>query len=228
LRELQCWMLLRVSIMSCVNSFARGLENLNFRDVSNRTVAYPFDDAANVFGEVACESGVGRNPGMHGSYFHHCARFIDRMRQRLLAIRVLAHLYRCDSREGVRMIGGTNYDRVDSLLHVFQHDAPVVITLHTRILDELSRASLCPVPSMTVSGKPAYLFSSFPKQTIEKHFEWMREYEIDGALLRRFVGSIPGQRFPRPVLLPSIKPKLRRDRWHNSSKHLHRRMRSSM
>jgi hypothetical protein len=59
---------------------------------------------------------------------------------------------------------------------------------------ELTPDSRCPLPSESINGKPGYLFSSFSKSTVDKHFEWMQQYDIDGALLQRFTGSIPGQR----------------------------------
>jgi hypothetical protein len=46
------------------------------------------------------------------------------------------------------------------------------------------------LPNMTIGGKQAYVFSSFAKETVEKHFEWMKTYGIDGALVQRFVGEI--------------------------------------
>jgi hypothetical protein len=58
---------------------------------------------------------------------------------------------------------------------------------------------------MTVNGKPAYVFSSFPKETVETHFEWMREYQIDGALVQRFIGSIQPQRQEGDLVLVNIR-----------------------
>jgi len=40
------------------------------------------------------------------------------------------------------------------------------------------------------SGKQAWLFSSAWPEVANTHFRWMREHEIDGAFLQRFVGSI--------------------------------------
>ncbi|MBB6730212.1 carbohydrate-binding protein [Cohnella sp. CBP 2801] len=36
------------------------------------------------------------------------------------------------------------------------------------------------------NGQPAKLFSSYDQETVNKHFEWMRTYNIDGAALQRF------------------------------------------
>lgn len=52
----------------------------------------------------------------------------------------------------------------------------------------------CLNPYMTVQGGPAYIFSSFPQQTADIHFRWMREYNIDGALMQRFIGETAGYR----------------------------------
>lgn len=40
---------------------------------------------------------------------------------------------------------------------------------------------------------PAYLFSSQDRQTVERHFDWMLEYGIDGVFLSRFVVSVAGR-----------------------------------
>lgn len=41
----------------------------------------------------------------------------------------------------------------------------------------------------TLSGKPAYLFSSARPEVVYTHFKWMQEYNIDGAFLQRFIGG---------------------------------------
>ncbi len=40
------------------------------------------------------------------------------------------------------------------------------------------------------NGEPAELFSSYSEQTVNKHFEWMQTYGIDGAALQRFAGEL--------------------------------------
>lgn len=59
------------------------------------------------------------------------------------------------------------------------------------ITTEWSPAGRCPLAKLTINGAPAYLFSSFRKETTDIHFRWMREYGIDGALIQRFTGEIP-------------------------------------
>ena len=38
----------------------------------------------------------------------------------------------------------------------------------------------------TASGEQAYLFSSTESSVVHRHFQWMREHDIDGVLLQRF------------------------------------------
>jgi hypothetical protein len=49
------------------------------------------------------------------------------------------------------------------------------------------------VPDFTLpDGRPAELFSSDHPLTVLRHFEWMRDYGIDGAWLQHFVVDLPG------------------------------------
>ncbi len=70
---------------------------------------------------------------------------------------------------------------------------------------ELNAASRCLLPGVTIGGRPAYVFSSFSKDTVEKHFEWMRSYQIDGALLQRFINSIPPQHAEGDIVLKNVR-----------------------
>jgi hypothetical protein len=58
-------------------------------------------------------------------------------------------------------------------------------------LREYDPADLCPVPTLTIQGKPAYLYSDWNKNVVLHQFLWMRQYGIDGALAQRFVADIP-------------------------------------
>jgi hypothetical protein len=42
------------------------------------------------------------------------------------------------------------------------------------------------------NGKPADLFSSANPKTVERHFEWMRKYGIDGVFAQRFLVGLGG------------------------------------
>ena len=50
-----------------------------------------------------------------------------------------------------------------------------------------------PTPGLTYpNGAQAELFSPENAHTVLRHFEWMRDYDIDGAWLQHFVVDLPG------------------------------------
>jgi hypothetical protein len=60
-------------------------------------------------------------------------------------------------------------------------------------MTELGDDEKYPAPGFTYpDGKPASLFSSANAKTVERHFEWMRKYGIDGAFPQRFVVGLGG------------------------------------
>jgi hypothetical protein len=71
-------------------------------------------------------------------------------------------------------------------------------------LSEFDAADLCAVPGMTIGNKPAYLFSSRNPKIVTRHFEWMRDYGLDGVLVQRFVGSTARNRADGDVVLRNI------------------------
>lgn len=71
-------------------------------------------------------------------------------------------------------------------------------------LSEFDPKDLCPIPGATIGTKPAYLFSSFNKNVVMKHFEWMKKYGLDGVLVQRFLGDIPGSRRQNDGVLKNI------------------------
>src|SRR5262249_22581447 len=71
-------------------------------------------------------------------------------------------------------------------------------------LSEFDPADLFPIPLETIGGKPAYLFSSLKKNIVMKHFEWMKQYGLDGVLVQRFLSDIPGSRAQGDGVLKNI------------------------
>ena len=71
-------------------------------------------------------------------------------------------------------------------------------------LSEFDARDLCSVPGETIGAKPAYLFSSFNKNIVMKHFEWMKRYGLDGVLVQRFLSDIPGSRAQGDGVLKNI------------------------
>jgi hypothetical protein len=59
-----------------------------------------------------------------------------------------------------------------------------------------------PAPGFTYpGGRQAELFSSDDARTVLRHFEWMRDYGIDGAWLQHFLVGLPGG--PEAAAYPS-------------------------
>ena len=69
-------------------------------------------------------------------------------------------------------------------------------------LADYSASERYPAPGFTYpAGQPAELFSSDNPRTVLRHFEWMRDYGIDGAWLQHFLVDLPGG--PLPSRYPS-------------------------
>ena len=67
---------------------------------------------------------------------------------------------------------------------------------------DYSAAERYPAPGFTYpGGRQAELFSSDSAPTVLRHFEWMRDYGIDGAWLQHFLVDLPGG--PQPTRYPS-------------------------
>lgn len=58
-------------------------------------------------------------------------------------------------------------------------------------LSDFTAGEKYPAPGFTEGdGKPAFLFSSANPVTINRHFDWMREYGIDGVFMQRFLVNV--------------------------------------
>jgi hypothetical protein len=58
-------------------------------------------------------------------------------------------------------------------------------------LAEFADEEKYPAPGFTYpDGKPAHLFSSAHPKTVERHFQWMAQYGIDGVFVQRFLVSV--------------------------------------
>lgn len=60
--------------------------------------------------------------------------------------------------------------------------------------DELYRAG----DMQLADGRPAYVFSSRDPGTVQRHFRWMRQHDIDGAYLQRFVSRTSSGAYGAP------------------------------
>ncbi|MBA2116055.1 glycoside hydrolase family 71/99-like protein [Bremerella alba] len=58
-------------------------------------------------------------------------------------------------------------------------------------LSEFTPTEKYAVPGMKYpGGTPAYLYSSVHQKTIERHFQWMQQYGIDGVFVQRFLVNL--------------------------------------
>lgn len=58
-------------------------------------------------------------------------------------------------------------------------------------LAEYTESEKFPAPGFRLpDGSPAFLFSSAHPRTVERHFEWMRDYGIDGVFVQRFANGL--------------------------------------
>jgi hypothetical protein len=74
--------------------------------------------------------------------------------------------------------------------HWFRRGAPAgVATLRVDMWpddSELSAEERCGTPLTLPGGRPATLYSAFNPRTVDRHFQWLQEYELPGVFLQRF------------------------------------------
>ncbi|WP_158287886.1 glycoside hydrolase family 71/99-like protein [Falsiroseomonas bella] len=59
---------------------------------------------------------------------------------------------------------------------------------------EFEEGEGCPTPWTDRGGRPVRLFTAQDARSVRRHFRWMREYEIDGAAMQRFVSVLANAR----------------------------------
>ena len=57
-------------------------------------------------------------------------------------------------------------------------------------VSELSESERCHTPLLLPSGQSAQLFSAFNPRTVDRHFAWLREYDLAGVFLQRFTSRL--------------------------------------
>jgi hypothetical protein len=59
-------------------------------------------------------------------------------------------------------------------------------------MSELDPDERYPTKFRHADGRVAEVYSSFNKKTVLRHFQWMRDYGLDGVFAQRFVGEVSG------------------------------------
>jgi hypothetical protein len=54
-------------------------------------------------------------------------------------------------------------------------------------VSELGADERCTTPLALPDGQPAQVFSAFNPATVDRHFRWLREYDLPGVFLQRFI-----------------------------------------
>ena len=57
-------------------------------------------------------------------------------------------------------------------------------------VSELDADERCDTPFALASGRPAQLYSAFHARTVDRHFQWMEDYDLPGVFLQRFSVSL--------------------------------------
>jgi len=71
-------------------------------------------------------------------------------------------------------------------------------------LSEFDPAELCAVPGFTLGDKPAYLYSAWNARVVARHCQWMKDYDLDGVLVQRFVTDAAARRAGGDMVLRNI------------------------
>jgi hypothetical protein len=73
--------------------------------------------------------------------------------------------------------------------HWFRSGTASISTLRVDMwpdVSELSDAERCSTPLALPDGRPAQLYSAYNPRTVDRHFQWLQEYDLPGVFLQRF------------------------------------------
>ena len=79
--------------------------------------------------------------------------------------------------------------------HWFRDNKPSADNLVVDMMPDVSwlkPAERCDTTLKSDTGDKVYLFSSKDPAVVREHFKWMREYNVDGVALQRFVSALSG------------------------------------
>ena len=83
---------------------------------------------------------------------------------------------------------------LDAWEHWFQRGAPAsAATLRVDMwpdVSELGSDERCATPLSLPGGRPAQVYSAFNPATVDRHFRWLREYDLAGVFLQRFTSRL--------------------------------------
>jgi len=161
-------------------SFGRGLSNLPFGVKHSRALA----GAIAVFLLCLTSPGLPAAVGPLQPYTGPSVRGVDTS---TLAGKVMAGYqgwFNCEG-DGADL-GWTHWARQGSKLF-----APGNVTVDLwPDVSELTPAERFATGFKLPDGSPAEVFSSYNRETVLRHFRWMREYGIDGVFVQRFANGL--------------------------------------
>ena len=73
--------------------------------------------------------------------------------------------------------------------HWFRRSTASLSTLRVEMwpdVSELSEDERCSTPLVLRDGRPAQLYSAYNSRTVDRHFQWLQDYELPGVFLQRF------------------------------------------
>ena len=86
----------------------------------------------------------------------------------------------------------------DRWVHWFRKNNPTATNATVDFwpdISELDADELFPTQLKLPDGSPAKVYSAFTPKTVARHFQWMREHDLDGVFLQRFTSELSDPAF---------------------------------